>query len=96
MANPSDINVGIQDISKAIKQERASIKASFTAIVAARQNLQGLPGSFSDVVTTIQGFDPGTTDPFEQAAIADLNSLTTEFQALVADALAAEAALAGV
>lgn len=94
MATPSEVKAALDDIAKMIRTERQTCKAAKARLTTARGNLDLIPTTFSDVLSTIQGY--GTTNAFEALAKAELAKMTTEFVALRAATDAAVSGLADI
>lgn len=94
MATTSEIKAGLDDAANAIRAERNALKSAKQRVTTAKLNLGNIATIHANVVAAIQAFDPATTDPFEQQAIAELNLLIVEFNALQTKAGTAETALA--
>lgn len=80
MATISEVKSGLDAIGQLISgsvQQRERAKAQ---LLAARNQLSGIAGQFSDVISTIDGYTP--TGAFETLAKDEKAKLQTEFQAL--------------
>ena len=86
MATTSEVKAGLDDISQMIRAIRASYTKAKAQIVVGYTQLNAIPTTFSDVLTTINAYVG--TDPFEANAKDEKAKLTTEFQSLKATILA--------
>ena len=93
MATTSVVKAGLDDISAALRAERAACKQAKNRIAAARTAIANLNTTFADLFATIDAFDEETTDVFEQLAQAEKALLLTEGTALYGDMNTANTAL---
>ena len=84
MATSSEVKAGLDAIAKDIATQRAVLQKAIDNATGASAVLGSLVTTYSGVKTTIDGYTP--TGAFETLAKDELAKLTTEFQALKADA----------
>jgi hypothetical protein len=92
MATSTEVNVGLYNLSLNITNIRQSLQRAKEQMTKAVNNINALSTNYNDIITTINGYTP--TGAFEQVTQDELGKITTEYQALKADAEAAVAALA--
>ena len=93
MASPSEVKAGLDAISRSIASNRQRLKQAKQGVAEATAALQALPSTYTDVITTVQGYSPATTVLTEQVAASELGELTAEFMQLRAKGQAAKDAL---
>jgi len=81
MATTSEVKSGLNDISAMIRGSRQRQGNAKDNLLVARNQLNSLITTFSDVITTINGYTP--TGAFEQLAQAEKAALQTEFMTLL-------------
>ena len=96
MATSSEVKAGLDDIAQSIRTERQAMANAKARIATGEGNLNLIPTTFSDVLSTINGFSSSTTDEFEALCKAELAKMTTEFTALKTDAGTAKTALSTI
>jgi hypothetical protein len=80
MATTSEVKAGLDDISQMIRTARQAFAQSKARIQSSRNDLANIPTTFSDVLTTIDGY--AGSDAFEALAKDEKAKLATEFVAL--------------
>lgn len=95
MATPSQVKAGLDDIAAAIRAERAALVQAKSRVTTSKNNLNGIPVAFADVIATIDGYGAGADD-FERVAIAEKARLAAEFVGLRTKATNAETGLAAI
>ena len=85
MASTSEVLVGLDDIATDIAEQRAILEKAISNAAGASTALAALPSTYSDVVSTVNGYTD-TGDEFEIVAKRQLTALTAEFNALKSDA----------
>lgn len=80
MATTSQVKAGLDDIAGQITKVISETAAAKSALQAAHDKLNGLPSTYSDVISAIQAY--ADSDDFEKVSKAELIKLTAEFTAL--------------
>lgn len=96
MATASQVKAGLDDIAEVIRTERQSCINCKARYTASDNALAALPTTYADVLATINGYSPVTTDAFELLAKAELAKLTTEFQSLKGKTATTKTGLAAI
>lgn len=80
MAEPSEVKAGLQEIASIISNSRKMNDKGNALKLAARNQLAAIPGQFSDIVATVDGYTP--TGAFETLSKDEKAKLQAEFVAL--------------
>ena len=82
MATTSEVKAGLDSIASLIAGSQQLEDRAIAGLLAARNQLAGIPTQFSDVLATIDAFTP--TGSFEEVTKDEKGKLATEFLALKA------------
>lgn len=80
MATTSEVKAGLDDAAVMIRTSRQMQTTAKANLLAAYNQLVGIPTQFADVIATVNGY--GTSNAFEAVAKAELAKLSAEFGAL--------------
>jgi len=88
----SGVKAGLDAVAKNIANLTSRVEGALEALSGIEADLTSIPTTYADVIAEVDGFTP--TGEFESLAQDELAKLTTEFLALKAKVVAAEAELA--
>lgn len=80
MATTSQVKADLDSISQHISGSRSMLNNAKANLLAARNQLAAIPATYSDTISTIDGYTP--TGAFETLSKDEKAKLATEFTAL--------------